>query len=476
MAGNRGDGTASGPWFFGIYTRDLYDEAVGWDEQTPFLGEDGRQHGNPFGKPIEGEERYVLFDVPRKDVGIISLAQFQHAKVSEFVWHPSYAIGNSLVDPRLGVTGQSGTAPAFEYDDDLEFGGFSKDAIGWADNAERGASPDSWARLGRALFQDYPEEETLVYDLSFELNHTLWDQFFLTSGSSAQIEKFVEDSSENPLPNSRLRLIDDAGADVDALNDLHQAAGHLMLDGAFNVNSISPGAWKALLSANRQSDGNTPFPRHLKAPGENWIDGDGANGDAMWAGTRALTEDEIDNLSLAIVDQVKERGPFLSLSDFVNRRLSDTNLGDMGALEAAIQEAGINQEFDNDPLLSLDNNEPLSDYDHPDNITDATRLEQTLKPPSKAWGAPAYLTQADVLQAVGSTLSARSDTFVIRTYGDSIQNGKVVARAWCEAVVQRLVTPLNPDATGLNPEQSERPDFGRRFVIKRFRWLHQDEV
>ncbi|MDA7651001.1 hypothetical protein N9868_01095 [Akkermansiaceae bacterium] len=475
LAGNQGDGTASGPWFFGIYTRDLYDEAVGWAEQTPFLGDDSRQHGNPFGKPVEGEDRYVLFDVPRQDVGIISLAQFQHAKVSEFVWHPSYAIGNSLVDPRLGpYSGQTGTAPLFEYADDLENGGFSKEAIGWADNAERGASPDSWARLGRALFQDYPNDETLVYDLSFELNHTLWDQFFLTSGNASQVRDFANDPLENPLPNSRLRLIDKT--DEKNLNDLHQAARHLMVDGAFNVNSTSPGAWRALLSANRRSDGSVPFPRHLKAPGPEWTDGDSADGDAMWAGTRVLTEDEVEILSHAIVEQVKARGPFLGLSDFVNRRLVDGPLGEMGALEAAIQESGINDTFNDDPIVGLNNQNPLSDYQHPDNITDATRLEQTLKPSSKAWGAPAYLTQADLLQAVGSTLSARSDTFIIRTYGDSIENGKVVARAWCEAIVQRIPTPMNPDATGLNPVQSEKPNFGRRFVIKSFRWLHQDEV
>jgi len=33
LAGNVGDGNASGPWFFGIYTKDLYDESAGWVSQ-----------------------------------------------------------------------------------------------------------------------------------------------------------------------------------------------------------------------------------------------------------------------------------------------------------------------------------------------------------------------------------------------------------------------------------------------------------
>ena len=35
-------------------------------------------------------------------------------------------------------------------------------------------------------------------------------------------------------------------------------------------------------------------------------------------------------------------------------------------------------------------------------------------------------------------ITPRGDTFVIRAYGDSIDaQGRVVARAWCEAIVQR---------------------------------------
>ena len=58
-------------------------------------------------------------------------------------------------------------------------------------------------------------------------------------------------------------------------------------------------------------------------------------------------------------------------------------------------------------------------------------------------------------------------------------NGKVLAKAWCEAVVQRTPEPVRPDqVTGLNPRVPEdgEVNFGRRFQIVSFRWLHADEV
>ena len=109
---------------------------------------------------------------------------------------------------------------------------------------------------------------------------------------------------------------------------------------------------------------------------------------------------------------------------------------------------------------------------------DATRLEQTLKPSTMAWGAPGFLTQGDLLQVLGPTLAARSDTFVIRAYGNAASpDGEVTAEAWCEVIVQRTPEPLEPDESGLNPADAGKDtDFGRRFVVKSFRWLSREEV
>ena len=98
-------------------------------------------------------------------------------------------------------------------------------------------------------------------------------------------------------------------------------------------------------------------------------------------------------------------------------------------------------------------------------------------------GIPGWLMQGDVLQSIGSVLTARSDTFVIRSYGEARDaSGKVAAKAWCEAVVQRVPDYLDGAATG-NPANAVRTSlttinqkFGRRFKLVSFRWLTPNDI
>ncbi len=472
------------PWFFGAYTRDLFDGAVSWDDQVP-VPRNGRYHGNPFGPPQEGKASYVLFDVPREVTGLVSLGQLQHAKLSELIWHPSFAVGNSLADPRLGTGGFAGlnrTAAIPSITAAAKKGGFVSSELGWSNDTQRGANKEDWAATARAILGDVPDADNLVYDLSFEANQKIWDRFFLSSGTPAAKTAFLADPNGKPLPNSRMRLAPGvrAGEDTKALVDFHRAASQLMVDGAFNVNSTRVEAWKAMLGSTRRSgfgsNDKVPFPRVLSPPGKAWTNGDPTYSDDVWSGYRELTTDEIDRLARAIVAEVKKRGPFVSMADFVNRRLAEDETGKMGALQAAIENASLNTGLNES--FPLDNYSSLPNYAHPDNIPDSTRMEQTLKPASKAWGAPVYLTQADLLQVLGPALTVRSDTFVIRAYGDAVdKGGKIQARAWCEAVVQRTPQPITPDDTGLNSMNAGKVgDFGRSFIITSFRWLSPDEV
>ena len=53
-------------------------------------------------------------------------------------------------------------------------------------------------------------------------------------------------------------------------------------------------------------------------------------------------------------------------------------------------------------------------------------------------GAPGIITQMDVLNSIGPNLTARSDTFVVRAYGEALDDaGNVIGKAWVEVVVQR---------------------------------------
>ncbi len=445
----------------------------------------GKFHGNPFGPPQEGNGRYALFDVPRSETGIVSLAQLQHAKLSELIWHPSYAVGNSLADPRLGTGafhGLNRTAAVALSSQSAGDGGFNELEIGWSADAQRSAGKGDWAATARSILGEVPERDNLVYDLSFEVNQKLWDRYYLSSGSPAEKRHYLDDPSSNPLPNGRMKLASSTfpTANATTLGDFHQSAYHLMVDGAFNVNSTRVEAWKALLGSTRLSgygtEDHVPFPRVLDPQEGAWTNHDDAGSDKVWAGYRELSVAEVGKLAEAIVEQVKLRGPFISLADFVNRRLAEDETGKMGALQAAIEKAGLNSTLVDS--LPLNNRSSLPNYSHPDHLPDATRMEQTLKPDSKAWGAASYLTQADVLQVLGPALTARSDTFVIRAYGDAVNsNGKLQARAWCEAIVQRSPQPLDADESGINPRLAGKPgDFGRRFSVTSFRWLSPDEI
>jgi hypothetical protein len=111
---------------------------------------------------------------------------------------------------------------------------------------------------------------------------------------------------------------------------------------------------------------------------------------------------------------------------------------------------------------------------------------------SRFAGIPGYVIQSDLLKPIANTLSVRDDTFRIRAYGDSVdKNGKVLARAWCEAIVQRMPeysdesnAPEIParlmSEQGVFTDNGEMTDvnrrFGRKFRIESFRWLSGSEI
>ena len=71
---------------------------------------------------------------------------------------------------------------------------------------------------------------------------------------------------------------------------------------------------------------------------------------------------------------------------------------------------------------------------------------------------------------------------MIRTYGDALDaNGNVEARAWCEAVVQRVPDYLDAGEDDAHFKQADlnsgtNKNFGRKLRIVRFRFLSKQEI
>lgn len=277
-----------------------------------------------------------------------------------------------------------------------------------------------------------------------------------------------------------------------------KSAAHLLNQGQFNVNSTSVEAWTALFAGLRQralawlpptgtqrltTSGGTAvavsrftLPNSDKEPAT-------AYDPAAWAGIRLLTEAQIRRLAREIVREVKERGPFLNFSDFINRRLSTDEKGVCGALQAAIDwdEKHGRTPSSSDPESINGRFKTSSDMIGSSNIS-PFRYENPLAATGSRWaGIPGYVIQGDLLTPLAPVLAPRSDTFRIRTYGECRHpmTGRVEARAWCEAIVQRIpefMDPTDLPEKALSTTVSLNQKLGRRFQIVHFRWLTADEL
>lgn len=422
--------------------------------------------------PADGYDRVILFDIPRED--LISLGQFQHAGVGRFSYEPTYIVGNSYANLRI---------PQKEWKTSIS-DTFSTDARGLANYSIPG--------------------NFNLYDASYLVNEELFDSYIFTT--IPQVADNYSNTSEDPvpstayfeavlageklLPNPRFLPYEPTGStfDHDTLKEtsssgsetgaFYHNAGHLLVDGAFNVNSISVDAWEAFLSgthelpyqkmdANGLISGFSPVDevKGVRFPRVKSVFGEGMETDSLdenfWVGFRDLKQTEVRALAVAMVDEVKKRGPFLTLGEFINRKLESGELGERGALQAALDRTvneGLVGGFEKD----------ASHGDVPDDS-------------SQGAGFPGQLLQGDVLQALSPYMTVRSDTFTIRAYGESRnqKTGQMRARAWCEATVQRYPDPVedsSSNASSLAELVTPSSEFGRSFRITSFRWLSPDEI
>lgn len=413
-----------------------------------------------------GSRRIVLFELPR--LPPLSLASLQHAPVVFMVDEPSLPIGNSV-------------APAMVRPD-------QKVSLQPLNDRTSGSFPNLLRRWNDPRSPRTRGQWTMTRpDWSYLLNETLWDGFFFsgltpdpagTAGVRERLEAFLEGE---PLPNSTLRPHVRGGETAADIRSRllsgstilptapDRSAAHLIQEGSFNVNSTSVEAWRAVLSSTRNLEINLQdraAPREMSGTvfSRTALPFDAEND--RWHGFRNLTDGQIDLLAREIVEQVRMRGPFLNLADFVNRRLhpEDHDSRRSGALQSAIDALPLNESFSRTLHSGGLRATHLNDW-----VRDRVALSAPV-----AQGAPGYFMQADILTLIGPILSARSDTFTLRTFGEF--GG---ARAWAEVTVQRLpefVDPADEPWAAPGGLSAVNQAFGRRFVVTEFRWLNEEEI
>jgi hypothetical protein len=355
---------------------------------------------------------------------------------------------------------------------------------------------------------DLPTDTDIATDQKNALKKAAGNGSTFDETSFQSIKEALE-SGYNPLANKRVVFQPDtkgaaANGTFPAANQFPHPtylARNALYDGGFNVNSTSKNAWKAVLAGMRGQtlpDGSSASGTVLTKFARSFKPTTGLTN--AWNNYRELTDAEIETLAAQVVKEVRDRGPFMSLGDFINRRLLASEHGLKGALQAAIDKSGINKNaiaeagggLSNGTFAAPDAPVEFIDFVDPNgntgrggrNFTDKNGdgsgvygvLKRATNPFAKRFpniasmsetndekkvtaglGAPKVVTQLDLLNTVGPNLTARSDTFTVRAYGEALDNvGNTIGRAWVEVIVQRTTQFMLPSARGPAYEEMNR--------------------
>jgi len=414
-------------------------------------------------------------------------------------------------------------------------------------------------QTGSLRSRDEVHQAFLQHDDSYCLNHVLFDDWFFSSlaplpsdwaalrpssGSEHVWNPAVMDSLKKNwasfaagtttlpnswfLPDANASLLDlavtSAGPFVGSPPQpvaYQRVAGALRVPGQFNVNSTSVAAWRALLGNLRATSvpyikpGNTtvstttannPLAR-MSIAHEGPVTSGGSSGAVL--GFAALTDAQLEKLAVEIVKQVKLRGPFLSLSEFVNRQLATpqpgnpldpTLSGALGTALKALENAGGSYSPSTaakgvgkttsraSDFGGLEQQLPLGDWTASSAGPKGDYLHPKAAEGYSTFGFPGWPRQAEVLDRLAPVISVRDETFVVRAMGVSPTVNGASAKVWCEAVYQRLPeyvdasapaheSPLGDVPSVVSPNL-RRPNvvLGRRFRLVSFRWLSLKEL
>ena len=475
--------------------------------------------------PTTGLSRAVVAELPIKPLQ--SLAALQGCDLRATNPAPPY---------NFGLVGNADASPILPPDD----------SVGrWID------------QTGALRSRDEISQAFLQYDDSYCLNHLLFDDWFVSSlaprpedwadlrpaagkehvwnpAVMVSLRRSWADflAGTTPLPNGCFLPNTAAALDLEATGTTgfggpaqpvayQRIAATLRVPGQFNVNSTSVVAWRAVLGDLRAcpvpfilpggttvaaTPANNPLAR-MAVSHERATTSGGAS--AALLGFAAPNDAQLEKLAVEIVRQVKIRGPFLSLSEFVNRRLAapqpgnplDPSLnGALGAALRVLEQAGgglnpaepaknigkVTSKVGD--LGGLEQSLPLGDWTASAAGPKGDYLHPKAAEGSSTFGLPGWPRQADLLGRLAPILSVRDETFVVRAMGSVPVGNGAFAKAWCEGVYQRSPeyvdarvpaheAPLGDGPPGsLTGERRVNVILGRRFHLVSFRWLDAKEL
>jgi hypothetical protein len=331
---------------------------------------------------------------------------------------------------------------------------------------------NSWGALGR---------------LNMSPLNSIFDRFFL-SGLTTGIEPNL--ALGQRLPNSLLtplpRKADGtmvATADLTAMTD-GSSSKFLLQSAAFSINSVSAPAWGAILRSVRfeaaksftyvNADGTTGT-----GPDSDPVAAMGANAQFLRFAHSAQEVYKADDDYEQSTTSTTTTGPIINTPLF-RRGVRSLDTAQVAAFANAIAASIRVKQADSGPFRSVEeflNPSPL--------LNDQSVIEKAIADAGLNSAIPEFssqwLTQGDVMTALAPVLFPRSDTFVIRSYGEAVNpaTGATEGRAWCEATVQRVpeyFDKTQPEETApadLNPLNQR---YGRRFKVISFRWLTRSDI
>ncbi len=472
------------PWDFSVV-----EHASGADDMIPNVDNDTNSSYIVTGvRKAEGVSRIVAAELPTRPLA--SLADLTHMQIRGLNPTPPYA-GN--------VVANSDASPLIPKNNIVNTSGNGRSSR--RDNEQQ---DDSYC-ANQVLFDDWffssiaPEPNGFGSSAGADLRQNYLD--FIT-GEDPLINRSYLPIQEDQV-TSTPRASEIYTAEVQPTDSWKTIASRLEVQGMFNVNSTSVQAWRALLGHARnhkipysQVGGSIALSEESDhAISRTSVAGDRAAGEppqvageyvdtTEFTGYRVLTDEMLDLLAEKIVEQVRLRGPFLSLSEFVNRQLStDTDLALAGAIQAALN--ALTADSSLNPFETMQNESVVSEaqpfVNNPNGgLPDTGYVFPEAAVGHNTYGLPGWTRQADILRPLAPVLSARDDTFTIRAYGESrAADGTVSARSWCEATVRRtrdFMDPTDESDITTQPTKTTNQTFGRRFKIISFRWLSADEV